>query len=584
MRVASHPGLAVAAVTLALAGCPASSPPAPYAATVAEMTRRIEDRMAAVRATGLSIALVDGDAVVWARGFGFADLAAGRRADADTIYEIGSVSKTFAAAAVLQLVEEGRMDLDDPLARHVPSFTIRPGDLDSGPITLRSVLTHHSGIPSDLFDGAFTEGAPFDYDGWLLGWLAGETTSAPVGAVLAYSNSAFALLRPAIDHAAPEGFEARANALFDAMGMRSTSYALDARIPRERLSRAYDEGELQPEMYGNLSTAGSVRSSVSDMARYLRMIHGRGTLEGTRVLAPASIDEMARRQNGEAPFDFDSAIGLSWFLAPPGHYSGRVIEHEGATPSFHAMVRILLDQRLGVVVLSNTMAVDVNAIARETLELALEERTGLAPPPAPVPARSEPDPTFTPDRLAALAGVYVADAPGLTLKTVVVTAEGGGIRLSDRAGLWIPRKNGQFSLPDTDAQAQVLQFRFEEVHGRRIVTVQVGGHRYLWAERLGQGPAEAVAAWEGRVGTWTVTNLNPGATWPSVDAVRIARDDDGVLRVLDTLRGAVAVTPRTSAEAVVAGIGRNRGEILRAVRVDGVEQVELWGYRYARAR
>ncbi|HQR29827.1 MAG TPA: serine hydrolase domain-containing protein, partial [Anaeromyxobacteraceae bacterium] len=582
VRASSRPLAAAAATALALTGCPASAPPAPYASTIAEMTRRIEAQMAAAQVTGLSIALVDGDQVVWARGFGWADREAGRLADADTVFEIGSVSKTFGAATVLQLVEEGRMDLDDPLALHVPAFTIRQGDFASGPVTLRSVLTHHSGIPSDLFNGAFTEGEPFDYDAWLLSWLAHETTSAPVGAVLAYSNSAFALLRPAIAHAAPEGFDARAAALFDSMGMRSTSYALDARIPRDRLSRSYDEGVPQPHRYGNLSTAGSVLSSASDMARYVRMMIGRGEIDGVRVLAPASVDEMARRQNAGAPFDLDRSIGLSWFLELPGHYAGRVVEHEGATPTFHAMVRILLDHRLGVVVLSNTMSADVNGIARETLELALEEKTGLAPPPALVPVRSEPDPSWTQEQLAALEGVYVADAPGLTLKTVAVTAVEGGIRLSDRAGTWIPRKNGCFSLPDGEPDPQRLQFRFEELDGRRVVTVLTGGHRYLWAARMEEGPPDAVAAWEGRAGSWTVTNLVPGTTWPGVDTIAIARGDDGILRVQGTLRGDVPITPVDADEALVAGIGRNRGERLRAVVVDGVEQVELWGYRYRR--
>ncbi|HET8722675.1 MAG TPA: serine hydrolase domain-containing protein, partial [Anaeromyxobacteraceae bacterium] len=575
------PSIALA-VALAVAGCSGSSAPAPYAATVARMTERIETHMADAQVTGLAIALVDGDAVVWARGFGWADLDARRPVDADTVFEIGSVSKTFAAAAVLQLVEEGRMDLDDPLALHVPGFSIRQGDIESGPITIRSVLTHHSGIPSDLFNGAFTEDAPFDYDAWLLDWLAHETTAAPVGAVQAYSNSAFALLRPAIGHAAPEGFDARVNALFDAMGMRSTSYALDARIPRERLSRSYDGGAVLPLRYGNLSTAGTVLSSASDMARYVRMLHGRGVVDGNRVLSAASVDEMARRQNAAAPLDFDSAMGLAWFLAPAGDYAGRTIEHEGATPTMHAMVRIHLDHRLGVVVLSNTMDADVNAIARETLERALEEKTGLARPPSPTPVRSDPDPAWTPERLAALAGTYVVPGDGLGFRTVAVTAVPGGLSIAGRPGPLVPRKNGHFSLGDGVPDAQRVQFRFEEVEGRDVVSVLVDGQRSLWGERFTPGPADATAAWEGRAGTWTVTNLNPGTTWPDASTIAIHQGDDGIVRVTTGLRGDVALTPLSATEARVAGTGRNRGEIVRAVVVDGAEQVEVWGYRYVK--
>jgi len=169
-----------------LAGCSGGDSSAPtYGTTISRMTTYIQDHMVRNQVAGLSIALVDGQKVVWARGFGYADKEAEIPAGADTIYEIGSVSKTFAAMAVMRLVEEGIMDLDQPLTAYLPTFSINQRFPDSGPITIRSILTHHSGIPGDLFNGAFTEGAPFDYDAWLLEYLQDEYTSAPVGSVMA---------------------------------------------------------------------------------------------------------------------------------------------------------------------------------------------------------------------------------------------------------------------------------------------------------------------------------------------------------------------------------------------------------------
>lgn len=192
------------ALILAVCGCTGRSdtPPEPYANTIAQMTTYIENSMAQSNVTGLSIALVDGQNVVWSRGFGYADKEANVPAAADTIYEIGSLSKTFAATAIMRLVEEGRMDIDQPLTTYLPGFSINQRFPQSGPITIRAILTHHSGIPGDLFNGAFTEGQPFDYDTWLLDILKNEYTAAPVGSVLAYSNSAIALLRPVIEAAA----------------------------------------------------------------------------------------------------------------------------------------------------------------------------------------------------------------------------------------------------------------------------------------------------------------------------------------------------------------------------------------------
>jgi CubicO group peptidase (beta-lactamase class C family) len=152
------------ALTLLVSGCTGGSdaPPAPYANTISQMTAYIESSMAQSNVTGLSIALVDGQNVVWARGFGYADKENNIPAEADTIYEIASVSKTFAATAIMRLVEEGRINIDKPLTTYLLGFSINQRFPASGPITIRSILTHHSGIPCDLFNGAWSEGQPFD--------------------------------------------------------------------------------------------------------------------------------------------------------------------------------------------------------------------------------------------------------------------------------------------------------------------------------------------------------------------------------------------------------------------------------------
>ncbi len=470
---------------LGLCGCTGrgDNPPAPYANTIAQMTVAIEEAMTESNVTGLSIALVDGQNVVWSRGFGYADKEANVPAGADTIYEIGSLSKTLAATAVMRLVDEGRMDLDRPLATYLPAFSINQRFPASGPITVRSVLTHHSGIPGDLFNGAFTDGQPFDYDTWLLDTLRNEYTAAPVGSVLAYSNSAIALLRPAIAAVAPGGFKAYANDLFDRMDMRTTSYELDDRIPRSKLAQAYSGGVKLPLLYGNLSTAGTIRSSVADMAKYIRMIHAGGLAAGGRVLSQASLDEMFTRQNGNAPLDFDQQIGLTWFLGRPDYYGGRQIGPEGATAWFHAQLQILLDHQLGVIVLSNTSEADVAAVAAKTLEYALKEKKGIAPAPVPPPVYSAPDLTFPQAQLQALAGTYVKDISGMNFGTVTIEAVTGGLRVQGQPDIWISRQNGYFSYPGTGPDSQRVQFKFQSVAGRSVISVRYEGEEFLYMER-----------------------------------------------------------------------------------------------------
>ena len=109
-----------AGLALTLPAVAAADGATDYSSVEATLSREIPQALRAGHTVGLSIALVDGDRTVWARGFGFADRANGVPVTADTLFHIGSTSKSMAAAAVMQLVEQGRVDLDAPLSRYVP--------------------------------------------------------------------------------------------------------------------------------------------------------------------------------------------------------------------------------------------------------------------------------------------------------------------------------------------------------------------------------------------------------------------------------------------------------------------------------
>jgi len=102
---------------------------------------------------GISIAVIDGQDVVWSEGFGYADVAAHRPATPQTLYRIASISKLFTSTAVMQLAERGRIALDRPLIAYLPQFSIRSRFERTAPVTVRSLLSHHSGLPSDITQG-----------------------------------------------------------------------------------------------------------------------------------------------------------------------------------------------------------------------------------------------------------------------------------------------------------------------------------------------------------------------------------------------------------------------------------------------
>ena len=153
---------------------------ADYRAAIAILNAKIPELMKTGGTVGLTIAIVDGDRTVWIRGFGWADRGRRIPVTRNTLFHIGSISKTMSAAAVMQLVQEGRVDLDAPLSLYVPQFSLKRRFRNSV-ITVRSVLDHHSGIPGDVFNGLFTERKPDrGYRAWLLRTLRSLYPERPV--------------------------------------------------------------------------------------------------------------------------------------------------------------------------------------------------------------------------------------------------------------------------------------------------------------------------------------------------------------------------------------------------------------------
>ena len=134
---------------------PATIPAGNYSYMKEYLSWMIPRQMAANHVTGVSIAVVDDQEVVWAEGFGFADKSGNVPAMPETLYEVGSISKLFTVTAAMQLVEQGKVELDQPLSRYLPGFAIKTRYKNSV-ITPRTIMTHHSGIPSGRAHGMWT--------------------------------------------------------------------------------------------------------------------------------------------------------------------------------------------------------------------------------------------------------------------------------------------------------------------------------------------------------------------------------------------------------------------------------------------
>jgi CubicO group peptidase (beta-lactamase class C family) len=280
--------------------------------------------MRASHAVGVSIALVDGNHTVWARGFGMANRAKKMRVTAETLFQIGSTSKTMAAVAVMQLVEQGKVDLDAPLSRYVPGFKMLPRFSGPSKVTVRSVLDMHSGIPGDVENGIATTKPFKGFDSMLLGILAKDYPQLPADTVDAYCNSGYVLLRDVVEHVTGENFAAyTARNVFAPMGMHNTTFD-PASAPTGKLAIGYvthagAKGGVRvvapPRVYVNGWAGGSGLSSATEMASYLKtLLAGGSTPDGGRILSQSTLRQMTTPQT-HLPLDVGPAkMGLGWFV------------------------------------------------------------------------------------------------------------------------------------------------------------------------------------------------------------------------------------------------------------------------------
>ena len=203
-----NPFVILSAIILALFGSACSiSPKAPatqsflsgdYSPVIDYLKEYLPVQVNKHKFTGLSVALVDDQKIVWSEGFGFADKAGDRRATRSTAYRAGSVSKLFTAMAIMKLHEEQKVDLDASIKASVPEFDLKTrfGSIDG--ITLRNILSHHAGIPGNLLDGMWTT-EPDSFK-TVSSKLNRYYAAYPPNTVFAYSNAGYSVAGHAVEN------------------------------------------------------------------------------------------------------------------------------------------------------------------------------------------------------------------------------------------------------------------------------------------------------------------------------------------------------------------------------------------------
>ncbi len=260
----------------------------------------IEEQRAYLDLPGLSIAVVHGQDLLWARGFGLADRAGEVPATADTLYRLGSVTKLFTSTAILQLRDQGKLRLDDPVVRYLPWFEVDSEFEDWPAITVRHLLTHTAGLPREA---AFPYWTTHEFPSIeeIAAALPKQKAIYPPGTHYKYSNLGMALLGEIVRVVSHQDYaEYLRQHIFEPLGMVDTTAAPTEEHHRRRAvsyMRRMDDGRREIFDYydtAGIAPAANMVSSVRDLARFAALQLREGTPATAPVLKRSTILEMQR--------------------------------------------------------------------------------------------------------------------------------------------------------------------------------------------------------------------------------------------------------------------------------------------------
>jgi CubicO group peptidase (beta-lactamase class C family) len=371
----------------------APTPTAPLAPTIdqrlARLCEDVEQRRNDLKISGLSLAIVKDDRVILARGFGVRDREKNLPCDEKTLFGIGSTTKAFTSMLVAMLAEEGRLSFSERPAKYLPWFKFKDPETDAK-ATLRDLMAHRTGLTRTDMAWMMTPATREE----LLRNIAETEKNAEFRKAWQYNNAMFLCAGECAAAVAGRSWDELVQTrIFAPLGMTRSGTTSAFALADPLLSKGYDWDDKKNDFAAtrfmavdNCGPAGSITSTVVDMAQWVRFLLNRGTYEGRRLVRAEAFDELWRDDDDLVP-----NYGQGWFIHPGDAEleavraakakdpaacgpvkdtqswkdgEGRhhlVIEHGGNVPGFAAEVGLLPEYHLGVVMLSNVSASQLQA-------------------------------------------------------------------------------------------------------------------------------------------------------------------------------------------------------------------------------
>ena len=339
-----------------------------YGDVVGKLRDAIEYEIKDKNLNAISIAIIKKDDFFWSEGFGFIDEEKKIKADENTIYRVGSVSKLFTDIAIMKKRESGDIDIDLPIQIYLPKFNPE-NKFNNEPITLRQLMSHRAGILREPAYGNYFA----DNETSLKKTVESVKNSSlihPPGAITKYSNAGIAVVGYTLEKVFQKPYvEFMQQNILNPLGMNASSFEFKNSMSlnlAEATMWSYDGRSFKaPRFELGMIPAGSLYSSVTDLSKFLKMILSDGSLNGERFVNPNTLKEMFTPQFSDSE---ENGYGIGFRVSK--QYGYKMISHGGAIYGYSTQLSALPEPKIGVVVASS---VDIsNSITRKISGYALD--------------------------------------------------------------------------------------------------------------------------------------------------------------------------------------------------------------------
>lgn len=521
---------------------------------------------------GLSVALIDNQDVVWQQGFGYSDIDSDTYTDDSSRYRTGNITQLYTAIAIMQLVEKGKITLDQPLQEILPEFSIESRFSSIEAITVRNLLSHHAGLPADLLGD---RNLVFNQ---ILPSLAEMNLSFAPNQLKANSNIGYSLLGQVIETVSGQSYnDYMTQQVFTPLAMSNSSIMVNYR------GAAYREGGQVEEPLLRDTPSGGLVTTVGDLAQLARLIHR----EGDGLLNHQSMEELLRAQNTEQALDLGNRSGLGWSyfdrILPK---SSAVAGKNGAGYAHRAILLTSLEHRFSVVILSNTAEADesLKRLASDAMHYGLAAQNGTYPslyakreyPRAnPLDLNKTELAQQIQGDYASIAGLVQVKQKGksLTMNTLgrdldLVAGSAGSVKPEYRL------MGMSFTLPGDYSMMNIYP---QKIAGRDLLIGDIEGKKVLLGEKVSR--SEYPVRLESYFGRWIPAE--PAATvLVEIAGIEVHNNKGYLTSSLSTTSGTTLHYPLQALGndvAVAMGVGPQLGEYFRFYREQGQPRLDYSG-------